>query len=257
MVSFTRRGTDEATDAPSGTIEQAAPVAAPEAPASAPLAAFPRVNLIPEQIAREARTRTAKRVFVGAIAASVVVVGGLYLMSTMSVSSAQSQLDAATSQSAALAAESAKYADVPRVNSELQTVLAQQVQAMAGEVRWSTVLNNLALSLPEGVALSSFRGTVSGLPTPGGGAASGTPAATSVLGTPGIGTLSYQGEATDDSRVAAFLDAVSKNAGVLDPFVTQSALSSAASGGSTQVSFTATATIGTKALSHRYDGKGN
>ena len=66
------------------------------------------------------------------------------------------------------------------------------------------------------------------------------------------------GEAQDDARVASFLESVSKNTGVIDPFATQAtASSSTGSTGPAFVNFSATATINSKALSHRYDVKGN
>ena len=44
-----------------------------------------------------------------------------------------------------------------------------------------------------------------------------------MLGQPGIGSISYEGEAADNAKVAAFLEAMTKNTGLLDPFATQAA----------------------------------
>ena len=256
MVSFKKGGTtvEAAPQAPEG-----APVAAP-APVVAPSAAFPRVNLIPDQVAIEARSQTAKKICFATIAASAVVVGGLFFLANGQVSSAQNQLDTATARSAALAAEATKYADVPRVNAEYAAAQTQLATAMGNEVQWSTVLYNLALSTPQGVSIDSFKATVTG---GAGGAAAAAPTSTqtssaSVLGNAGIGTLDFEGTATDWPHVSSFLDSITRSPGVLDPWATQ-VTNNAASGSSaaTGVKFSSGATISQAALSHRYDAKGN
>jgi Tfp pilus assembly protein PilN len=252
MVSFGRKSA--VAEATPEDLE-AAPAAPVEVTTTKNLGAFPRANLIPDQIAAEAKVRTAKVVLGVVAGGSLLLVGGLYLMATSEVNGAQDQLDSARAQSALLASQAAKYADVPRVRADLATAKAQQAAALAGEVRWSTVLKNLGLTIPPGVSLVSMNGTVS--------ADAASPNATgassaSVLGNPGIGSLQYVGEAQDDARVASFLESVSKNTGVIDPFATQAtASSSQGSTGPSFVNFSATATINSKALSHRYDAKGN
>ena len=255
MVSFGRKSAVAEATPEELEVAPAAPV---EVPTTKNLGAFPRANLIPDQIAAESKVRTAKVVLGVAAVGSLLLVGGLYLMATNEVNGAQDQLDSAHAQSALLASQAAKYADVPRVRADLATAKAQQASALSGEVRWSTVLKNLGLTIPPGVALNSLQATVSGnAPTPAGapGAAPGT---SSVLGNPGIGSLQYSGEAQDDARVASFLESVARNTGVIDPFATQASTADVAtSGGPSYVNFTASATITSKALSHRYDAKGN
>ena len=252
MVSFGRKSA--VAEAVPEEVE-VAPTAPVEIPTTKNLGAFPRANLIPDQIAAEAKVRTAKVALGIAAGGSVVLVAGLYLMATNEVNGAQDQLDSAHAQSALLASQAAKYADVPRVRADLASAQAQQASALGGEVRWSTVLKNLGLTIPPGVSLLSLQASVSG-DAPTGTAAAGGPA--SVLGNPGIGSLQYSGEALDDARVASFLESVSKNTGVIDPFATQAtAAESAGAGVPTSVSFSASATINSKALSHRYDVKGN
>jgi Tfp pilus assembly protein PilN len=252
MVSFGRKSAVAEAAPEELEVAPAAPV---EIPLMKSLGAFPRANLIPDQIAAEAKVRTAKVALGLAAGGSVLLVAGLYLMATNEVNGAQDQLDSARAQSALLASEAAKYADVPRVRADLASAQSQQASALGGEVRWSTVLKNLGLTIPPGVSLLSLQGSVSG-DAPTGTAAPGGPA--SVLGNPGIGSLQYSGEALDDARVASFLESVSKNTGVIDPFATQAtSAESAGPGGPSSVSFTASATINSKALSHRYDVKGN
>jgi len=254
MVSFHRSGST-ATD----ETQAEASVAAPAMPASA--AAFPRVNLMPDTIANEAKVHRAKLVLGVAAAASVALVGGLYVMASADVSGAQDQLDAATAQGAVLATEAAKYADVPKVQAEVTAAQTQQYEAMGSEVRWSYLLNNLALTMPSGASLIGFSGVVGTTPPAAAGATAavaGAPPAgtTSVLGRPGIGTITYEGEARGYPNVAAFLDAMAKQKTLVDPYATFVGVVPVQKGDPSKgVTFTSQAAVSDTALSHRYDLK--
>jgi hypothetical protein len=256
MVSFHRSASSE-TDT---EAVEAQAVSAPPLPTST--AAYPRVNLMPEAVAAEARVHRAKMSLVAAVVASLAVVGGLYAMAHSSVNAAQDQLDAATAQSAVLNAELTKYADVPKVQAQLGSTKAQVAQALGADVRWSILLNNLSLTLPAGTALVSFQGQVS--PTVAGTGAAATPAApaagttfTSVLGHPGIGTINYVGEALGYPQVAAFLDAQAKQNSLMDSYVNNVAVNTETTGAGAGkgLEFKSVATVTDKALSHRYDLK--
>lgn len=257
MVSFHRSGST-ATDENGADAR----VTAPALPSSA--AAFPRVNLMPDTIASEAKVHRAKLVLGIAAAASVALVGGLYVMASADVSSAQEQLDTATARGAVLATEAAKYADVPKVQAEVAAAQTQQYEAMGSEVRWSFLLNNLALTMPSGSSLTGFVGVVSTTPpataaAPGAKASSAgdlSAGSTSVLGRPGIGRIVYEGEARGYPNVAAFLDAMAKQKTLLDPYATfvgvRPVQKDEPSKGFT---FTSQAAVSDTALSHRYDLK--
>jgi hypothetical protein len=253
MVSF-HRSAQVATDQPDGG---AADAAYPSEQRSA--AAFPRVNLMPDVVAAEARVHRARVVLVGATAASVLVVGGLYLVSMGAVSASQDRLDTANAASAQLATEAAKYSDVPKVQAQVQAATAQQFQALGAEARWSVLLNNLALTIPAGTSLTNFTGTITSQPPAAAGAApapaSGAPASgtVSILGHPGIGNITYQGEAVGYPQVANFLDSQAKQKTLIDPFVTSvtAPTDSTVKG----LTFSSSATITAAALSHRYDPK--
>jgi Tfp pilus assembly protein PilN len=261
MVSFSRSGREVAEQEAGGVHTLTAPV-----PASA--AAFPRVNLIPEVIAEEVRVRRARLVAAGAVAASVVAVGGLYLMAANDVTAAQEELDLATARSAVLATEAAQYAEVPAVRASVESAKTQQYQAMGGEVRFSFLLNDLALTMPRGSSLTAFRATISGEApemATGAAAAAGQETAagvSSVLGNPGLGTINYEGEARAYGDVASFLDSLAKQKKLIDPYFsaavlndTEEAASGATAPPATGYTFVATSTVSDAALSHRYDLK--
>lgn len=251
------RGSAAVENAP----EEAPVVAAPAMPQST--AAFPRVNLMPDEIAEEARIRRAKLALVGAAAVSVAVVGSLYLMAGAEVNSAQESLDQATAQGAVLQTEVQQYSDVPKARADLAAAQAQQFLAMGGEVRWSFLLNNLSLTLPRGTSLTDFKGSIDGV-APAAGTASSRPgdgSSVSIMGRPAIGEIQYSGEARGYSDVAALLDVLAKQKTLIDPYPGTVAKAEAAATGASSVGggqgyvFTATASIGNQALSHRYDPK--
>lgn len=224
-------------------------------------AAFPRVNLMPEVIAAEARVRRARTVMVGAGVVAVAVVGGLYVMAMNDVNAAQERVDTATAQSVMLKNELAKYADVPKVQAEVALAQGQLFQAMGGEVRWSFLLNDLSLKMPAGASLTEFAGTINGLapdPTAAASAAAGEPAEGAVvgaLGNVGIGTIAYKGEARGYTNVAAFLDAIAKQKSYIDTYPGTVSKVDAENGVEKGYSFEASTTVTDSALSHRYDPK--
>lgn len=250
MVSFVRSRSAEAA-------QESAELPLASAPGAG---AFPRVNLLPPVVLEEERTHKAKRVLVGASAVSLLLVGGLYGLATLSVNDAEGQLESAQAQAAALNAQVAQYAEVPKVKAMVTTAQNQAYQALGGEVRWSFLLNDLALTMPAGTSLTSFTGNVSadapaGAAGPKAATADGQQGFTSVLGTPGIGTITYSGEALGYANVAAFLDAQAKQKTLLDPFATAVTANQSDTGAKKGLTFTSSATVTDAALSHRYDLK--
>lgn len=248
MVSFVRSRSAE-------TEHESAELPLATAPGAG---AFPRVNLLPPIVLEEERSHRAKKVLVGASVVSLLLVGGLYGLATLSVNDAEGELEAAQAQAAALNAQVAQYAEVPKVKAMVTTAEKQAYQALGGEVRWSFLLNDLALTMPAGTSLTSFTGNVSA-DAPGAGAkaasANGQEGFVSVLGTPGIGTITYSGEAIGYPQVAAFLDSQAKQKTLLDPYATAVTANQSDTGAKKGYTFTSSATVTDAALSHRYDLK--
>jgi len=251
-------------------------------------AAFPHVNLIPASIAEEGKLRTAKLSVLAALAVSFAAVFGMYFMAQGQVSSAQEQLDAATARSAALTTQLLGFKDFQSASADVVDAQKQLDLAMGGEVRWSSLINDVSLTLPTGTALTEFKGSVDGIsPTikssvadliaqaaqKAAEASNGTPngaspsaaavavppivAPTSVLGNSGLGLITYSGEATNYAAVASFLDVISKQHTMLDPYPNNVQVSTASSstGSNPGLTFSATVTINDQALSHRFTTK--
>lgn len=216
-------------------------------------AAFPRVDLLPPAIKEEGKVRTARLILGGAVTAAIVLTGGLYLMANSEVSSAQVSLDDATSRSTQLSGEIAKYSNVPLVYGQVGSAQAALQTAMAGDVRWSSVLNQLSVNIPAGVSLSEITiaaSATAGQPTTA--ASTGKPGALSELGTPGIATIKWTGTATSYAAFASFLQSMSRVPVFSDVFSHTVSKTDPKTG---TVLFETVAVINDKALSHRYDVK--
>ena len=206
---------------------------------------LPRVNLLPPEIAERA---TFQRIQAGlgvAVLAAVGVVGLLYLSASHSVASAQGDLDAANSQASSLQQQSAKYADVTATYARAAAAQATLRTAMGGEIRYSQLLNDLSLTVPSNVWLSSL------------GYTSTPPVATSatvVAGAPvvatGVGTFTVSATAFSHDDVAVWLESIAGLKAYANPYFSTS--TEELLGTRKAVTFTSTAVLTPAALSGRY-----
>jgi Tfp pilus assembly protein PilN len=209
--------------------------------------ALPRVNLLPSEISESAKFRTAQMVMGLAVAAAVVVVGGLWYLASADESAAQDNLNAAQTEGAQLQTELATYADVQPVYDQAVTAQAQLTQAMSQEVRYSFVLNDLSLGMPQGVWLTNLT-IVQPVDQPD--------STKGAWGNTSQGTVTMQGTASNLPQVAGWLQALAAQKSYLDPYLTtaQGAGTASTSGNYT---FTSSVGISDRALTHRYDKAGS
>ena len=120
------------------------------------LATLPRVNLMPREIGERRRFRQIQYGLGAGVAAAVGVVALGFVLASGSVGSAQEQVDAQAAETARLQAESAKYADVTKVYAQAAAAQALLTQAMGEEVKYSGLLSDLSLSVPDNVWLTSL-----------------------------------------------------------------------------------------------------
>ncbi len=215
-----------------------------------PGSAFPVARLIPQSVADIKRVRRARRIAVVGIGGAVLAVAGLWMMGSSQVTEAEQELADAQATSGLLAAQQAKYADVPRVASELANAKQDLQLALGSEVLWSSVLAKLTATAPKGVTLTkvtaSLPESAGQVPAP---AASGSAGSTSEVVIP-AGKLTIAGSASSYALVAGWLDALAADKLLLDPRLTHA---SAESGeGSPGVGFDNTVELAPGAKSGRY-----
>ena len=204
-------------------------------------APLPRVNLLPPEIADRARLRRVQLGLGAGLLAATGVVGGLYAGAVAGVQDATQELAATSSAGVALRAESAKYVDVQRVHAEAGQAQAMLASAMAGEVRFSSLLDDLSRNVPDAVWLENVTFTQS---------TASAPAQTAPGATPGVGTVTFTGVGRTHDDVAAWLDSLAEQEGYADAYFSKS--TAGTKGGRASVSFTSTATLTPDTLSGRY-----
>lgn len=207
---------------------------------------FPRVNLLPGEIAEEQRFRSLRAVLALAVIGAVAGVGGLWYLAHSQISSAEEGLAAAQATNVSLQAEAAKYDEVPKVYAQVAAAQTALTQAMGHEVRYSFVLNDLSLTIPSDVALTNITVTQD---------VDGTAPPASALGNSGIGTMAVGGATVNHKHVASWLESLTKSGYYLDPYFSASTLDDTGTSDSKTVDFQSSVTITDKAYSNRYTTK--
>ena len=208
---------------------------------------FPRVNLLPPEIAEAAKLKRLQGLLGLLVVGAIVLAGLLFFWANGQVSSAQEELTGAETEGAQLKTEVASFAEVPQVLADLDAAEASLVQAMTPEIRWSFYLNDLSLTIPNSVRLSSLSAInrVAAEQTTGTTLVPATP-----LGDPTMGTIQFDGKARSYNDVASWLQSLAQQQGNEEP-----SLSSASRAEDLKVGvlYTTSTYLTIKAASNRYE----
>jgi len=207
-------------------------------------AAPPRVNLLPPEIAERAKLRRAQVAMVATGLAAVAVVGVMYMQATAKVSAAEDEKTQALAANSVLQQQLGDLEGVKRAYAEVDAASKTLALAMHHDVRWSSYLHDLSLTLPENVWLDELSVEMAAGSSSGGTSSNGD----SVLD-PGLGTVTFKGQAFSHDDVASFLDTLSKQKGYSDPYFSKAEdllLERVI------IEFEATSYLNEKALSNRY-----
>jgi type IV pilus assembly protein PilN len=132
----------------------------------------PRVHLLPAGVTERKKVKNLKRrlLFAGAFVVVLVIAG--YGLATVVLSTAQAQLDAAHSATAALLTQQAKFGDVTKVNADAAAIQQAQKTATAHEILWAPYLSTIEATLPSGGAITGVNASMDAPfgGTPGGSA---------------------------------------------------------------------------------------
>lgn len=222
------------------SVLEAASAAAPTVAAPVlPAFVLPGVNLLPPELAEQARLRRLKVVLAGGLVVTLGVVGALYAGAASDVGDATAEVAAATARSSELQVQTRALSHVDEVYRAADEAVARLASAMGEEVRFSQFLDDLSKDVPEHVWLTDITFTQ----TPSTGAEVGAPGA-------GIGTVTFTGVGFRHDDVAAWLESLAAQKGFADPYVTDSTAGLTA--GRKTVSFTSSVTLTADALSGRY-----
>ena len=172
-----------------------------------------RVNLLPPEIAERARVRRVQAGLGAAVGVSVLVVGALYFLQVAKVNDAQEDLDLAKREGVVLAQRRAELQSVADTYAAVAAKEAVLRAALAQDISWSSYLNDLMLTIPDNVWLTSVAVSQSL------GAAAPAPVPSGPLS---IGTVTFSGMAFDHDDVATWLEVLSRQRGYGNPYFTSS-----------------------------------
>jgi hypothetical protein len=232
------------------------------------LGAAPRVNLLPSWVAERRLLRRQRLGVAAGLVAVLVLLALLWLAESASTDRARR---AAAGQHAITAQLDAQRARLqPWADLQAEVASAEQLRAAvyAREVRFSGVLQDIAMLMPDNAWLTqlsaAFTENQKGAQAPAAGAQTGGTTAKAVPGAPGfgspVGTITFSGMAlghVDVGKVVRVLDgAVKRNGGsvYLNPYYTSS--QKQAGSGQTTVTFSATVDLGPAAYSGRFQRPG-
>lgn len=208
------------------------------------LGAMARVNLLPPEIAEQAKLRKSQIAMLGTGVAAVVVVGGLYMQASAKVSDAKSDKAQAIAANASLRDQLNDLGTVKETYAKVDAASKTLAVAMHYEVRWSTYLHDLTYTIPENVWLESVDAKMNPAKT---SAQSGS--SNDTVLNPGLGTVQFKGYAFSHDDVAAWLESLAKQRGYSDPYFTKS---EDQLGSRVIVAYDSTVYISDKARSNRY-----
>jgi Tfp pilus assembly protein PilN len=205
---------------------------------------LPRVNLLPPDIAEKRAFQRIQLGLGGAALAAVSLVGLLYFSASHSVTSANESLSSAQATNSTLQRQAAKFRDVTQIYAAAAAAQVQLSSAMGDEIRYSQLLNDLALTVPSSVWVTS----VGFVQTPTSRAVS--PAGTLAVAAPVAGTFTVSGVGFSHVDVALWLEAVAGLKTYANPYFTNS--TEVLLGKRKTVNFSSTANLTPQAMSNRY-----
>lgn len=176
---------------------------------TAGVAAMPRVNLMPPEIAEAERFRRLQLAMGGAVVLAAVAVGGLYHHAKSGISAAQGEVTTAQAQSTSL---NTKLHSLSSVSATYESVTAKQgllQQAMGQEIRWSYFLNDLSYRIPSNVWLTAVSASE--------GSTTTATTATTATSDTAVGSMAFNVVGMKHDDIATWLDALAKEKGFANP----------------------------------------
>jgi Tfp pilus assembly protein PilN len=146
-----------------------------------------KVNLLPRELAETVRERRLVNLTIVGVLAFVVLLSLLYVLKLLDVNAAREDRDIAQAEVTRLEARVAELEQFRVLADELENRNTLLATAMAGEVSWSRILNDLSLTFPANSSLRALSGSTAALDP------AGTPVATS-----GIGNLTFNGYSVEE-----------------------------------------------------------
>src|SRR2546422_2809970 len=164
-----------------------------------------QVNLLPTEVREGQKSRRALAAVILAVGAAVFLLLFIYTLQTARLANANHKLDAqnALNQGLQTQIDSLQQFAQPKAEVALRQTLTQQ--ALTNQVRWSGVLRDISMVIPNQMWLTGMNGTVSETLVSSGAAA--PPSGAPVVAGPQtlVGSIQFQGMASDNPTIALWL----------------------------------------------------
>ena len=147
-----------------------------------------RVNLLPKEIEQRARERRATSWTIGAVAAYAALLGLVYIAKLGDLNDARSDRDNAQAAVAEAQAELAALQEFAELDEQMTARNQLLSAAMATEISWARVLNDLSLTFPPSSSLLTFSGASAGA-----GATGATAAAPANPNSESVASVTFEG----------------------------------------------------------------
>ena len=117
---------------------------------------MPKADLLPPEIKAGERARAQRRGLLAIFVLAVVVVGAGYLGANILAESSRAALALANSQTGAILAEQAQFAEVSEAQQGVDAVEAARMSAMSTEIDWGAQLDAVNATVPDGATLTAL-----------------------------------------------------------------------------------------------------
>lgn len=204
----------------------------------------PLVDLLPPEIEMRRKETRAKSLIVVVVLLFMALLAGAWYYAYSVRVSAESDLAAEQSKTAAKQEELATYDYIPLVRAALDNAVAARALAGSVDITWATQLNSLLTATPSDISLTALAVTAATPSDP-------VIAAGNAFQQPAIGQLIFSGEAASELEVAAFQDAIDSLPAFRDTLISSVTLASTPDGDVPYWSFSGTTRITSDALSGR------
>jgi Tfp pilus assembly protein PilN len=203
-----------------------------------------QVNLLPPEVRTRQRVRRYTVVAIGAVAAVVVLIMGVFALQSYRLSQTSRSLATQEQANRALQRQIQTLQPFDQLRQQVVQGEALTGELLNGQVLWSGVLRNVSSALPGGLWLSSMNGTLN---------ATTAGVSTSAAGAQQVvGSIQFQGQAFEHTTVGAWLTRLEQVPGWVNAWVSSSnrGADSEGKGTSKQVTFSNTVDLSADATTH-------
>jgi Tfp pilus assembly protein PilN len=171
-----------------------------------------QVNLLPGDVRQRQRTRRLTLAVVAGVAGVLALVLFVFVLQSARLASAKHQLAAQESVNDGLRSDIAGLQQFAQLKQTVADRVALRDDLLRSQVLWSGILRDLSMVIPGKVYLTSLNGTVTDV--------SQNP---SLLSGDLVGTIQFQGVATDQPAVALWLTRLEQVDGWVNAWISASA----------------------------------